>query len=235
MAWSIAAVAQTPGFAGTQVIVPAQGEVRHANDEAVLTFLVEEQDKDKGAAASRVNLKMKQGMDIVKREDSSAQLKTRGYYTFPVYSEQPTAKGLGNLQPIAWRVGQQLEVTTKNLSGLPKMVAAAQRTLAVSSLNFGLSKASLKTLDEQRIAAVYEHLKERMASIAKAMGRPIAEAIIVSIDLDGAGNHGPGPSSVMMSSANMRVKDVQGSVEEPSFDPGETTLQMQLVAKVLFK
>lgn len=235
LVWATSATAQTAEFNGAQVVVPAQGEVRQANDEALLTLLVEEQDKDKGAAASRVNLKMKQGMEIVRREDPSAQLKTRRYYTFPVYPEQAMSKGPQNPQPVAWRVGQHLDVTTKNLDGLPKLVAATQRTLALSSLNFGLSEATLKNLDEQRIAAAYQHLRERMGSIAKAMGRSIGGATIVSVDLDGAGSPGPGPSSAMLSTANMRAKDMQDSVEEPSFEPGETTLQMRLVAKIIFK
>src|ERR1700716_343981 len=69
---------------GTLVVVPAFGEVRHVNDEAHVTLMIEEQDKDKAAAASRVNQKMKQGTDIVKRQDPQATLKTRGYYTYPV-------------------------------------------------------------------------------------------------------------------------------------------------------
>jgi len=66
---------------GTLVIVPAYGEVKHANDEATVTFAVEEQDKDRAAATARVNQKMKQGTDIVRREDPQAELKTVGYYT----------------------------------------------------------------------------------------------------------------------------------------------------------
>ena len=65
--------------AGTLVIVPAHGEVTQANDQAIISFMIEEQDKDKAAAASRVNQKMKQGTDIVRREDPQAQLKTQGY------------------------------------------------------------------------------------------------------------------------------------------------------------
>lgn len=54
---------------GALVIVPAYGEVRQANDEARITLAIEEQDKDKAVAASRVNQKMKQGVEILKRED----------------------------------------------------------------------------------------------------------------------------------------------------------------------
>ena len=58
VAASATAFAQSPAqTSGTLVIVPAYGEVKHANDEARLTLMVEEQDKDKAAAASRVNQK----------------------------------------------------------------------------------------------------------------------------------------------------------------------------------
>jgi uncharacterized protein YggE len=46
---------------GTLVVVPASGEVQHANDQVVATLAIEEQDKDKAVAASRVNTKMRQG------------------------------------------------------------------------------------------------------------------------------------------------------------------------------
>src|SRR4051812_38957975 len=67
--------------AETLVIVTAYGETTLPNDVAYATFLVEEQDPDKVAAASRVNQKMKQGIEAVKREDSQALLRTNSYYT----------------------------------------------------------------------------------------------------------------------------------------------------------
>jgi uncharacterized protein YggE len=79
--------AQSLPTSGTLVVIPAFGEVTHANDEATASFTIEEQDKDKAAAASRVNLKMKQGMEAIRKEDPQAQLKTIGYYSYPVYPE----------------------------------------------------------------------------------------------------------------------------------------------------
>ena len=78
-----------PATTGTLVVVPAFGEVRHANDQAVMMFAVEEHDKDKAAASARVNRKMKEGTEIVRRADPQAELKTLGYYTYPVYPEVP--------------------------------------------------------------------------------------------------------------------------------------------------
>ncbi|MES2130635.1 MAG: SIMPL domain-containing protein [Pseudomonadota bacterium] len=217
--------------ADTLVVVPAFGEVVHANDQATITFSVEEQDKDKAAAASRVNQKMKQGAEIVRKEDPHAQLKTQGYYTYAVYDNTPSTKPR---VPTGWRVGQSLEVKTTSLDGLPKMAAAAQKILGLNNLRFELSPALTKTLDEQRIAATYKNLNERVASIARAMGRPLSDATIETIDFEGSGNYVEPQNASFMRAAPMAMK-AQQDVAEPSFEPGETTLQMHLVGKVRFK
>lgn len=233
----MAARAQTaPSTSGTLVIVPAYGEVKHANDEAHLTLTIEEQDKDKAAAASRVNQKIKQGVETVKREDPQATLKTRGYYTYPVYPEDQARPYNKPRQPASWRVGQYLEVTTANLTALPKTVAAAQRLLALNGLQFGLADATSKQLDQQRIAAAYKNLTERIAAIAQAMGRQTTDAVLDTVDFEGSGAYAThqdiGLPKMALRSAVMAEA---APVEEPSFEPGETTLQMRVVGKIKFK
>jgi len=220
---------------GTLVIVPAYGEVRAPNDEAHATFMIEEQDKDKSAAASRVNQKMKQGADIVRKEDQQAQLKTRGYYTYPVYADEAQPRPASKMrQPVGWRVGQYLDVTTTNLAGLPKTVAAAQKLLALNGLSFGLSSASQRKLEEQRIAAAYQNLTDRIAAVAKAMGRNVADAAIDTVDFEASGAYAPQQDAMM--AKNMRASAMEAApVEEPSFEPGETTLNMRVVGKVRFR
>ncbi len=230
--------AQTLPTTGTLVVVPAYGEVKHVNDQVVATLAIEEQDKDKAAAASRVNQKMNKGIAIVKKEDPQAMLKTQGYYTYPVYPEdRPLAPGAQAKPrvPTAWRVGQYLQVTTSNLAALPKTVAAAQGVLSLNGLHFGLAPATTRLLDEQRISATYQNLNERVASIAAAMGRKVSDAVLETVDFEGSGNYAQregGQAAPMMMRA-MAKDSVQ--VEEPSFEPGETTLEMRLVGKVKFK
>lgn len=227
--------------AGTLVIVPAYGEVTQANDQATVGFIIEEQDKDKAAAASRVNQKMKQGTDIVRREDPQAQLKTMGYFTYPVYDEQPPVPVdgrpmQGTRKQIGWRVGQQLEVKTTNLANLQKMTAQVQRVLGLNGVQFGLSPQATKKLDDKRIAATYQNLGERVASIASAMGRRVSDATIETVDFEGSGQYA-GQADVAAAPMMMRsmAKAESAEVAEPSFEPGETTLQMRLVGKVRFK
>lgn len=226
--------AQSPvQTSGALVIVPAHGEVMHVNDEAVLTFAVEEQDRDKAAAASRVNAKMKQGIEILKRQDPQASFKTHGYYSYPVYpNEQPGTRGR---QPEAWRVGQYLEMTTANISGLPQTVAAAQRVLALNGLQFRLNERTLRKLDEARIEAAYQHLNARIAAIAKAMGRKVADAVLETVDFEASGAYAPDMERGVATMASAVDARKSASVEEPSFEPGETRLQMRVVGKVRFK
>lgn len=243
LAFHTQAQAQTaPSTAGTLVVVPAFGEVRHANDQATVTFAVEEHDKDKNAAAARVNRKMKEGTEIVRRADPKAELKTMGYYTYPVYPEvppmpQPAARTPVKPVPVAWRVGQYLEVKTTNLAELPKTAAAAQKVLQINNVSFGLSPELEKRLDDQRIAATYRNLNERIASIAGAMGRKPAEAVLDTVDFEGSGNYagdGRAAAAPMMMRASA-MKEAADQMPEPSFEPGETTLQMRLVGKIRFK
>lgn len=242
LAAQLPAYAQTMPAAGTEVIVAANGEVTAQNDQAIVTLAIEEQDKDKAAAASRVNLKMKQGMDILRKEDPAASLKTQGYYTYPVYPEDrplPPGAAPKPRQPTAWRVGQYLQVTTTSLDKLPKTVATTQKILTLNGIHFGLSRPALKKLDEQRIAAAYQNLQDRIAAIARAMGRKPSDAILETVDFEGSGNYAGGGNArggrVEMMAMKAGAPAPQMDVAEPSFEPGETTLDTTLVGKVRFK
>jgi uncharacterized protein len=241
--------AQSLPTTGTLVIVPAYGEVTHVNDEATASFMIEEQHKDKTIAATRVNEKMKQGTEIARKADGSATLKTLGYYTYPVYPDpvlqppQPmSAEGIPTPPkppaPVAWRVGQYLEVKTTNIANLPKTTAAVQKVLALNGINFGLSPATTKKLDDQRIAATYKNLNERIASIASAMGRKVSDSTLETVDFEASGAYAgnqqadAGGAPMMMRSMGKRE---EAQVSEPSFEPGESTLQMRVVGKVKFK
>jgi len=229
------ALAETvPTTTGTLVIVPATGEVTLPNDQARVTFMIEEQNKDKAVAASLVNQKMKKGTELIRQADPKAMLKTHGYYTYPVYAgEQQRAPAGKAPQVVGWRVGQYLEVTTTSLDSLPKTVASAQSILALNGLQFGLADATRKKLDQQRIDAAYRNLIERVAAIARAMGREAGDAVIDTVDFEASGAYAPTDAAPKMLRA--AVASEAAPVEEPSFEAGETTLSMRLVGKIKFK
>ena len=108
--------------------------------------------------------------------------------------------------------------------------------LTLNRLNFGLAPATVRKLDDQRIAAAYKNLNERVAAIAGAMGRNVNDAVIDTIDFEGSGNYA---QRVSVTGARNMSADSMGyggnQVAEPSFEAGETTLNMGLVAKIRFK
>ncbi|EEF25435.1 conserved hypothetical protein [Ricinus communis] len=67
------------------------------------------------------------------------------------------------------------------------------------------------------------------------MGRKVGDSVIETIDFEGSGNYTQREQAFAAPMA-MRLKAADtAEVAEPSFEPGETTLQMQLVGKVRFK
>ncbi len=211
---------------GTIVSVSGTGEVRADNDQAHASFFIEEQDKDKDAAASRVNQKMKQGTEILKKMDPDGKYVTRGYYTYPVYSEVNKSRTI-----TSWRVGQSLELTTSHLQQLPATAAAVQQVLALNGISFGLSEATTKSLEAKRLEAAYKNLQERVQVIAKALGRDPADSTIESLDVDSASAHFQ-PLSRAFAAAPMMAKGA--AVQETSFEPGDTVLSANIVAKIKF-
>ena len=238
LAGAIPVRAQSAPTSGTLVIVPAFGESAQPNDRAQAMLAIEEQDRDKAAAASRVNQKMNRGIEIIKQQDPQAILKTQNYYTYPVYAEErplPSGAAPKPRAPASWRVGQSLLVTTTRLNTLPKTIAAAQRVLTLNHLRFDLSPQAMKKLDDQRIAATYQNLQERVASIAAAMGRKPSDAVLDTVDFEASGAYAPQDSAAPMTMRGAMLKGEAAPVQEPSFEPGETTLQMRLVGKLRFK
>lgn len=220
---------------GMLIVLPATGTVRQANDQVTVIMTAEETNKDKAVAQSRVNLKMKQGLALLKQADPQASFKTESYYTYPVYPEQINPPATQPRVPNGWRVTQSLRVTTTNLAALPKTVAAGQGVLGLSNLYFGLAPATFLKLDDERIAATYANLNQRVRAVAAAMGRDPADAVVEVMDFEGSGNYaGSAPPAPPPAPAAL-ARAAAPAVEEPSFEPGETTLNMRAVGKVRFK
>jgi predicted secreted protein len=228
----IAAPVHAQVNAGTVITVSGIADVKADNDQAVATFYVEEQDKDKAAAASRVNQKMKAGTELIKKEDPQAQLTTRGYFTYPMYSdENPGPNQPRKRVQTGWRVGQYLEVKTQNLKQLPSVAADAQKTLALNGLSFGLSDAAAKKFEAARLEAGYKDFMERVGAIARTMGHKESDASIESLDFDG--NDTPGRNFAAPALFAKAVPQ-NADVAESSFEPGVTTLNIRVVGKVRF-
>ncbi|KQZ45059.1 SIMPL domain-containing protein [Duganella sp. Root1480D1] len=211
------------------VTVTAVGSVRAPNDEVQLVFGYEEQGKDKAALASNVNLRLKQGIAALKKAHPDARVSLDSYRTYAVYDEAAARIQKRDAQQIGWRVSQQVRLVTGDFAALPATVAAAQKILALRSVNFGLSEETTRKLEQRRVEAAYRSLEEQVGFIAGAMRRPVGDAKLESLDF------GDAPiGRVVVTGSSIRREDI-GEVEEPSLQPGETKLELRATAKVRFK
>lgn len=225
-------VAQT--LTGTVITVSGSADVKADNDQAVLNFYIEEQDKDKTAAASRVNQKMKSGTDLIRKEDPQAQLRTRSYYSYPIYAETPV-NAVGQpvkRQIIGWRSGQYLEVKTTNIAQLSSTAAAGQKVLALNGVNFGLSDAAIKKFEAARVEAGYHQFSDKVKMIASTLGKKPDDIVIESLDFDNAGSE-----LRQFEAAPMMLKAARAdaAATEPSFEPGFTSLNIKITGKLRLK
>ena len=232
-AMSLSAMAQSTS--GTVVTVSGHAELKAENDQAVVVFYVEEQDKDKAVVASRVNQKMKAGLETLKKEDAQAEFSTRGYYTYPVYADNTSSKtNNAQRQIVGWRAGQYLEMKTANLKQLASTAAAGQKLMALNGVHFGLLPETVKRMESDRIAAGYRNFSDKVKMVAAAMGKKPDDASVEVVDFDGASNElrsfQAAPAPMMLAGAMKRA-----DVEEPSFEPGYTSLSVNVNGKVRFK
>jgi predicted secreted protein len=225
--------------AGAEVLISGRADLKVTNDQAVVSFFIEEVDKDKTLAATRVNQKMKAGIEFIKREYKEIELSTRNYHSSQVYEEvasknansMPTVKQQAN----GWRVGQYLDLKTRDLKNLPGMVAYLQKTLALNNVRFELSDEVNKRVEAERIVAGYKNLNERIAMIAQAMGRQVSDFIIDSIDFEG-GEIDRSPNRAYGRMVTASASNVRGDkIVEPDFEPGMSAISIRVDAKLRVK
>jgi predicted secreted protein len=206
---------------GTLVVITGAGEVEVANDEALANFYVELQDADLARGQSLVNQRMADGVAQLKKNDPKAQIETSGYSSYPIYSRD------GGRKIVAWRVRQGVTLRTGELATLARTVAAAQQQLALSGLDFRLSRAARERVEAELIQRAIANLNARVAAAAQALDVPKSRIRIEELNFAGAGERPPIPMArAMVQSAE--------AVAEPQFDAGRTSQQLSVAARVRF-
>ena len=223
---TVSVAAQQPSLplqpAGTLILMTGAAEVELANDEAVANFFYEAQDADLTRAQSTVNQRVSDGTAALKRADPKAQIETSGYSSYPVYSSG------SNRTITGWRVRQGVTVRTENLAALAKTVAAAQPTLALSGVDFRLSKAARDKVEAQLIQLAVANLNSRFTAAGQSMGVPANRIRVEEINF-GVREVAP-PQPMMMRSA-MQSSD---AVAPPAFESGRSIERLSVTGKARF-
>jgi predicted secreted protein len=221
-------LAQTPltpppaKFEGPVVLMTGTAELELPNDEAFATFYLEVQEADLAKAQSALNARVAEGVAQLKRADPRAQIETAGYGSYPVYASAGARKITG------WRVRQGVHLKTSDLTALPRTVAAGQAQLALGGIDFRVSQAAREKAEADLITRAIANANARINAAAQAVGVPPARVRLEELNF-GLGD-GPRPPIAMM---RARAASTE-AVAEPSFDAGQSTLQMAVTARARF-
>ena len=222
------ASAQTPPvavptrFDGPVVHMTGTAELELPNDEAFATFYLEVQDAELAKAQSLVNSRVAEGVAQLKRADPKAQIETAGYGSYPVYAAGGGRKITG------WRVRQGVNLKTSDLANLPRTVAAGQAQLALGGIDFRVSKAAREKAEAELIQRAIANANARIAAAAQAVGVPAARIRLEELNF--GVNDGPRPPIAMMRAQAATTE----AVAAPSFDAGQSMLQMTVNARARF-
>jgi predicted secreted protein len=217
---AFAAETTEPRIEGTMVLMTGSAEVEVANDEAVAQFHFEVQDADLQRAQSQVNQRVAEGVAQMKRVDPKAQVETTGYSSFLVQQPGTQRKLIG------WRVRQGVSLRTSDLAGLPRTVAAGQQSLALSGIDFRLSRAARGQVEADLIEQSIANLRSKLLAAARAMGIPPERMRIEEL------NFGVVPTPIPVA-PRMRAEMMAApaSVEEPQLDAGRSLQQLTVTGK----
>ncbi len=209
-------------FEGPVVLVTGMAELELANDEAFATFYLEVQDAELAKAQSAVNSRVAEGVAQLKRADPKAQIETAGYGSYPVYAAGGGRKISG------WRVRQGVNLRTSDLANLPRTVAAGQAQLALAASTSASRRPRAKRPRPNSSSARSPMPMRALRAAAQAVGVPAARIRLEELNF--GVNDGPRPPIAMMR-AQAAATD---AVAAPSFDAGQSTLQMTVNARARF-
>lgn len=216
-----AAQATAPRSEGTVLLLTGTAELEVANDEALASFYLEQQDADLQRAQSLVNERVAQAIAQLKRADLKGQVETAGYSSYPVYAPGAQRKLVG------WRVWQGISLRTTDLAALPRAVAAAQQLLALGGIDFRLSRPAREKVEGELIALAIANLNAKIAAAARALNAPADKVRLEELNFGVT----PAPPVPLATRARAEMMMSAPQVEEPRFEAGRSLQQLTVTAR----
>ncbi|MCP3687429.1 MAG: SIMPL domain-containing protein [Gammaproteobacteria bacterium] len=178
--------------------VSASEEVE--NDTLVVQMFAQREGSNTAKLAQEVNQLMTEAMTQA-RTVPAVKAQTGEYNTSPIYRDR-TITG--------WRVRQGLSLESRDVTALSKLIADLQQQLAVGRINYILSPALKRQIDEQLTTEAIAQFNRRAALISKNMAG--SGYRLVSMNINTSGNQ-------------PRMRAMAESAAIGSFKPATPTLE----------
>ena len=157
------------------VHLQAASEQEIPNDQMTTVLVAEHEGRDAAEIANMVNRDMEWALGLIKQK-ADVDSKTTNYQTFPVYNKQ---------QIIAWRASQSVEIRSRNIEELSKLVGTLQDKLQVRQMYFSPTDETRKQFENKLIEEALEEFKSRVLIIKKHMDNMDHRIINISVNTGG--------------------------------------------------
>ena len=197
------------------VHLQAESEQEIPNDQMTTVLVAEHEGSDATEIAKMVNGDMDWALGIIKQKDD-VDSKTTNYQTFPVYNKQ---------QIIAWRASQSVEIRSRNIEELSKLVGILQERLQVRQMYFSPTDETRKQYEDKLIEEALQEFKSRVQIIKKHMDNMDHRIINISV------NTGGGMPPVIYADTRMKTMAMEAA---PAVEAGTSKITVTVNGSVQF-
>ena len=186
--------------------VDAMEEVE--SDMLVAVLYVQREGSELSALSDEVNKLISKALQRGKKA-KEVDVQTLAYQTYPVYQKQRQA---------SWRVRQSIQLKSRDVNALSKLLGELQNSLALESVNYMISPESRSKIEESLIGKGIAAFRQRAQNITEQMGRKRFRVVTMNVNTGGA------PIQPMRNFAAM----AEATVAAPVLQPGTQTMTVNI-------
>ncbi len=188
----LAAAAQEQPTLFDQISLQAEASQTVANDRMRALLSVQDEDRDPARLAERINQTMQWALEKA-RAVEGITAETTGYRTQPVYRD-------GTLSH--WRASQTLSLESGEFPALSRLAGSLQERLTVQSMQFTVSEASRRAMENQLIDEALSAFRARADRVSSNFNAGGWRIVHLHINTPGGG---PGPIALYRAEAADRT------------------------------
>lgn len=204
--------AETPVTQPTRVIsLQAEASREVANDQMQATLYAELNNSNPTSLAQDINKLINESMRQAAKYPQ-VQISTGAQNTYPVYDDKNKLKG--------WRARAQIDLKSTDFKATSDLIAALQSNLQVQSVNFSVSDALRKKVENELLVEASKAFQQRASLLQQSWQANSYE--LMNLDLNTGSNVQPPIMYGMRAKASM----ASDMVESQNVEAGNTQIRV---------
>lgn len=214
------ALANAPIVYAAPTIVNLTGQAQRevANDEATVVLYAEENGNDAAKLADTLNRTMRKAIQEAKAV-SGIEVSGGGVRTWPLYGK--------NSRIDSWSARGDIQLVSRDTAALAELTGKLQSYLKLEQVNFSVSRAQRKQIENALIPDAIDALRTRARSVGQSLGKPSQNIVELTV---GSNNNMPVfRQAVMMKGA---AGSMASDVSAPTWEAGKQLITIEVNGKV---